>query len=114
MAVGDMFFNSGLTFDAKSGQRLSKLGSGPIAATRDGIALASRDSVALYQWAEVVKRDRRGKAIKSQETVEISEGVVLERTGSGYLLKREKMKFELELTPDEVSALRTTLENRWK
>ncbi len=66
MAIGDMFFNSGLTFDAGSGEKLSSLKNGPIAATRDGIAQAEAGGVALYNWQEVVKPDRKGKQVKSK------------------------------------------------
>ena len=37
MAIDEMFFNSGYSFDSASGVKLETLRGGPIAATRDGI-----------------------------------------------------------------------------
>ncbi len=60
MAVGPMFFNSGIAFDAQSGQETEKLGDGPMVAFPGGIIRGSRTLVAAYQWVEQQKTDRRG------------------------------------------------------
>jgi len=51
MAIGKMFFNSGLSFDSGSGKQVSRVGTGPLAATRDGMVVASRNSVARCDQA---------------------------------------------------------------
>jgi outer membrane protein assembly factor BamB len=66
MAVGDMFFNSGLSFDASSGARVAKVGAGPLAGTSDGLVQASGKTLTAYQWVDTVKRDRKGKPITTR------------------------------------------------
>ena len=66
MAVGDMFFNSGLGFNADSGEKLATLGSGELAATKDGLVRAGGGTVGMYRWAEVEQPDRKGNLVKTR------------------------------------------------
>ena len=60
MAVGPMFFNSGIAFDAASGQQAETLGDGPIVAVPGGLIRATHSQVIAYRWVEQTKMDRRG------------------------------------------------------
>ncbi|MCH8921692.1 MAG: PQQ-binding-like beta-propeller repeat protein, partial [Planctomycetes bacterium] len=66
MAVGDMFFNSGLSFDSRSGRSVAKVGAGPLAATSDGLIQASGKQLTAYQWVLTARRDRKGKPIATR------------------------------------------------
>ena len=66
MAVGDMFFNSGLSFDSRSGKSIAKIGAGPLVGTKDGLVQASGKTLTAYKWIDTVKRDRKGKPIKTR------------------------------------------------
>lgn len=65
MAIGDMFFNNGLSFRADSGEREAKV-SGLVAATADGLATFDRGVVNLYRWVEKEVVDRRGAKMTKQ------------------------------------------------
>ncbi len=65
MAVGPMFFNSGIAFDVVSGQAEETLGAGPIAAFPGGLVRATEKQVVAYQWVEQEKPDRRGRVSRS-------------------------------------------------
>lgn len=65
MAIGPMFFNSGIAFALDGGQAGETLAAGPMAATSQGIVRGDEKQVAAYQWAEREKADRRGRAEKS-------------------------------------------------
>lgn len=62
MAVGPMFFNSGIAFDAASGKAGETIGAGPFAAFPGGLVRGTEKQVAAYRWVEQNKADRRGKA----------------------------------------------------
>ena len=61
MAVGPMFFNSGIAFDAASGKAGETIGAGPFAAFPGGLVRGTEKQVAAYRWVEQNKADRRGK-----------------------------------------------------
>ena len=61
MAVGPMFFNSGIAFDADSGQAGETLGAGPMAALPGGLVRSTDQQVTAYRWVEQEKADRRGR-----------------------------------------------------
>lgn len=65
MAVGPMFFNSGIAFDLASGQAGETLGGGPMAALPGGLVRADGKQVVAYRWVEQEKADRRGQVSKS-------------------------------------------------
>lgn len=60
MAVGDLFFNSGLGFNAASGHKVVSTPGQQIAATPDGLIRQMGAKVAGYRWVEGEKVDRRG------------------------------------------------------
>lgn len=66
MALGDIFFNSGLAFESKSGSRLANVGTGPLAATANGLVRAAGKVVTAYQWVDGETLDRRGKPAASR------------------------------------------------
>jgi outer membrane protein assembly factor BamB len=66
MAVGDLFFNSGLSFSADSGEKVGTLGVGQLAATRNGLVYTSGKAAAGFRWVEVEKPDRKGEPVKTQ------------------------------------------------
>lgn len=61
MALGPMFFNSGIAFDIASGQEDQSLGAGPMAAMPAGLVRATEKEVVAYRWVAVEKTDRRGR-----------------------------------------------------
>lgn len=63
MAAGSMFFNSGIAFDAGSGQKLFDVGRGALAATPDGLVRASGASVVALALTPTVETDRRGNSV---------------------------------------------------
>lgn len=62
MAVGPMFFNSGIAFDAASGAAGETLGAGPIAAFPGGLVRSTENQIVAYRWVQQEKADRRGRA----------------------------------------------------
>jgi len=66
MAVGDMFFNSGISFGAETGSELLKVGSGQLVATPKGLIRADGKTLAEFRWIEVEKPDRKGALVKSR------------------------------------------------
>ncbi len=60
MAVGPMFFNSGIAFDAASGQEAENLGDGPMVSVPGGLIRSTRGQVIAYRWVRQTKTDRRG------------------------------------------------------
>lgn len=62
MAVGSMFFNSGIAFDAASGKAGETIGAGPFAAFPGGLVRGTETQVVAYRWVEQEKADRRGRA----------------------------------------------------
>ncbi len=65
MAVGPMFFNSGIAFDVTSGQEAENLGDGPIVAVPGGLVRSTRGGVIAYRWTRQTKTDRRGNQSES-------------------------------------------------
>ncbi len=65
MAVDGSLFNGGVRFAATSGELEEKLGPGATAAlaSGSGVVRAAGDGLALYQWAEREKVDRKGRAL---------------------------------------------------
>lgn len=61
MAVGPMFFNSGIAFDAASGTAAETLGAGPLAAFPGGLVRSTEKQVFAYRWVQQEKADRRGR-----------------------------------------------------
>lgn len=61
MAVGPMFFNSGIAFDAASGTAAETLGAGPMAAFPGGLVRSTEKQVVAYRWVQQEKADRRGR-----------------------------------------------------
>ena len=70
MAADGLLYNSGLAFDAATGERRAKVGPGPIVATSDGVVQAANKQIISYRWAEVEKVDRKGKPYKAPELQE--------------------------------------------
>jgi outer membrane protein assembly factor BamB len=66
MAIGDMFFNSGIGFSSESGDKLSTVGTGQLAATSDGLVRAAGGVVTGYKFVEAEKPDRKGNLVKVQ------------------------------------------------
>ncbi|MFP6601282.1 MAG: PQQ-binding-like beta-propeller repeat protein [Pirellulaceae bacterium] len=66
MAVGDMFFNSGTGFSSNSGEKVTQLSSGQLAAFKDGLVHANGKQLMAYRWVEVKKADRKGKLVTSR------------------------------------------------
>ncbi len=66
MAVGDMFFNSGIGFNRESGDRVASLGTGQLAAMPGGLVRAVGGVVTGYRFIEVEKPDRKGNLVKTQ------------------------------------------------
>ncbi|MCA9174789.1 MAG: PQQ-like beta-propeller repeat protein, partial [Planctomycetales bacterium] len=52
MAVGDVFFNSGLSFNAASGEKIDAISGGQIAATPEGLVRHLAGKVTAYRWIE--------------------------------------------------------------
>jgi outer membrane protein assembly factor BamB len=67
MAIGPMFFNSGIAFDAASGKAGENYGAGPVAAFPGGVARATQAGVESMRWVPQEKPDRRGNPVKSWE-----------------------------------------------
>jgi outer membrane protein assembly factor BamB len=63
MAVGEIFFNGGLSFNSNSGVKLARVGTGSLAATADGLVRAAGDTVTAYRWVGKEIPDRRGKPV---------------------------------------------------
>jgi outer membrane protein assembly factor BamB len=63
MAVGDFFFNSGLTFNSETGTKMASVGGGDLAATPDGMVRATGKSVFFHPWVKTTKPDRKGNPI---------------------------------------------------
>jgi outer membrane protein assembly factor BamB len=66
MAIGDMFFNSGLGFNTESGDRVASLGTGQLAAIPGGMVRAVGSVVTGYRFIEVEKPDRKGNLVKTR------------------------------------------------
>ncbi len=66
MAIGDMFFNSGLGFSTESGDRVASLGTGQLAAMPDGLVRAVGGVVTGYRFVIVEKPDRKGDLVKTR------------------------------------------------
>ena len=66
MAVGDMFFNSGTGFNSDSGEKVTQLSSGQLAAFKDGLVYSNGKTLIAYRWVEVKKPDRKGKLVTSR------------------------------------------------
>ena len=64
MAIGDMFFNSGLSFNSSSGERLSSVGVGQLAATGSGLVRGAEGKVFAYEWSDEEKFDRKGNPVQ--------------------------------------------------
>ena len=62
MALGPMFFNSGIAFDVASGRQTESFGEGPIVAVPGGLVRSTRGQVIGYRWVRQTKTDRRGNA----------------------------------------------------
>lgn len=60
MAIGDMFFNSGLSFRSDTGVKEATLG-GLVAATADGLVTLKSGVLNAYRWVEKDVVDRRGE-----------------------------------------------------
>ena len=60
MAVGDLFFNSGIGFSASSGAKVSSILGGQIAATPNGMVRHLGSKVSAYRWVDGKTFDRRG------------------------------------------------------
>ncbi|MHB8972952.1 MAG: outer membrane protein assembly factor BamB family protein [Pirellulaceae bacterium] len=69
MVIGDVFFNGGLAFDVEQGNSITKLGTGQLAATREGIVRSFGKTLAEYTWQDVEKPDRKGEMQKVRELV---------------------------------------------
>lgn len=65
MAVGPMFFNSGIAFDAASGKAGETLGAGPFAAFPGGLVRGTETQLMAYRWVEQESADRRGRPTRS-------------------------------------------------
>jgi len=65
MAVGPMFFNSGIAFDAASGKAGETLGAGPFAAFPGGLVRGTENQLFTYRWVEQEKADRRGRPTRA-------------------------------------------------
>lgn len=61
MAVGDLFFNSGLGFSASSGERSTSVGVGQLAATPHGLIRHTGATIAGFRWTEKTEVDRKGQ-----------------------------------------------------
>jgi len=66
MAVGDVFFNSGIGFNSNSGVKANALGAGQLAMMRDRLVRADGKVVGAYQWKEAEKPDRKGEILKTR------------------------------------------------
>ncbi len=76
MVIDDVLLNGGVGFNVQGGERVTRLGDGPIAASADGVVRAFDGKLAGYHWREVEKPDRKGKATKVRElTPQWNEGV---------------------------------------
>jgi len=60
MAIGPMFFNSGIAFDTSTGQAGETLGDGAIVAVPGGLIRSTPKQVIAYRWIEQTIADRRG------------------------------------------------------
>ncbi len=67
MALGPMFFNSGIAFNAASGQAGENLGEGPVAAFPEGLVRAAKGKVEALRWVLSAKPDRRGNLEQAWE-----------------------------------------------
>ncbi|MFT5523545.1 MAG: outer membrane protein assembly factor BamB [Pirellulaceae bacterium] len=63
MAVGDFFFNSGLSFNSETGTKMSSIGQGDLASTPEGLVRASGKSVFFHPWVKTTKPDPKGNPI---------------------------------------------------
>ena len=61
MAVGELFFNSGIGFSVDSGEKVASNLGGQIAATPDGLIRQVGAKVSGYRWVSGKSFDRRGK-----------------------------------------------------
>lgn len=77
MAVGPMFFNSGIAFDAASGTAAETLGVGPMAAFPGGLVRSTEKQAFAYRWVQQEKADRRGRTsqVWALEPVWTADGV---------------------------------------
>jgi len=66
MAVGGIFFNSGIGFDGNSGIKANTVGAGQLAVIRDRLVRSDGKVVEAYRWVDVEKPDRKGKALATQ------------------------------------------------
>jgi outer membrane protein assembly factor BamB len=71
MVADGVMFNSGATYEARSGESLLKLGTGALAATKDGIVRSTDDELIRYRWTKEEKVDRKGNksTVKSLQPV---------------------------------------------
>ena len=65
MAVRDFFFNSGTGFNSSSGEKVTALAAGQLAARQDGLVYSNGTNLTAYRWVEVKKPDRKGKLVTS-------------------------------------------------
>ncbi len=69
MVIDNVFFNGGLAFDASQGTSVTKLGTGQLAASHEGVVRAFGHTLAEYTWQETETADRKGDMQKVRELV---------------------------------------------
>ncbi|MHB0957871.1 MAG: outer membrane protein assembly factor BamB family protein [Pirellulaceae bacterium] len=69
MVINDVFFNGGLAFDVAQGTAVTKLGTGQLAASHEGVVRSFGKTLAEYTWQETEKPDRKGEMEKVRELV---------------------------------------------
>jgi outer membrane protein assembly factor BamB len=66
MAIGDVFFNSGLSFALQGGEKIASVGTGKLAASPDGVVRAFNGQVGEYRWHEEEKPGRKGTPVRTK------------------------------------------------
>lgn len=64
MAIGELFFNAGLSFDAASGESRGPVGSTMLAALPGGLVRSTKDKLEAFRFTEVEKPDRKGQLVR--------------------------------------------------
>ena len=90
MAVGDMFFNSGISFNAKSGEKVSSIGSGQLAATSEGLVGTKDGTMVTYRWVDKEVADRKGNVVTTKGLAVVStiKGI---HDGSSLIVAKDKI-----------------------
>ncbi len=64
LATAEGFFNSGLVFDAKTGDSQQRIGVGALAASPEVVVRGGKTGLAGFRWDDIETKDRKGATVR--------------------------------------------------